>query len=60
MIGAAQRFPAFEDWAKMTELEQDALLSRIEAARRRKLLLLWAAAVAGTATAAYIAFAIWL
>jgi hypothetical protein len=26
MIGAPQRFPAFEDWTKMTELEQDALL----------------------------------
>jgi len=60
MIGAPQRFPAFEDWTKMTEHEQDALLSHMEAARRRKLLLLWALAVAGAATAAYIAFAIWL
>jgi hypothetical protein len=60
MIGAPQRFPDFEHWAKMTEPEQDALLSRLEAARRRRLLLLWAAAVAGAATATYIAFAIWL
>jgi len=60
MMGAPQRFPAFEDWTKMTEPEQDALLSRLEAARRRKLLLLWAAAVVGAATAAYFAFAIWL
>jgi hypothetical protein len=59
MIGASQRFPAFEDWTKMTEPEQDALLSRMEAARRRKLLLLSAAAVAGAGAATYIAFAIW-
>ena len=60
MIGAPQRFPAIEDWTKMTELEQDALLSHLEAARRRRLLQLWAAAVAGAAAAAYIASAIWL
>ena len=59
MIGAPQRFPAFDDWAKMTEPEQDALLARMEAARRRRLWLLSATAVVGAATAAYIAFAIW-
>jgi hypothetical protein len=60
MMGAPQRFPAFEDWTKMTEPEQDALLSRMEAARRRKLLLLWVTAVAAATAAAYVAFAIWL
>jgi hypothetical protein len=60
MIGAPQRFPAFEDWTNMTEPEQDALLARMEAARRRRLWSLWAAAVVGAATTAFIAFAIWL
>jgi hypothetical protein len=32
MIGSAPRFPVFEDWEKMTEQEQDALLGRMEAA----------------------------
>jgi len=44
----------------MNEPQQDALLSRMEAARRPKLLLLWAMAVAGAVIAAYIAFALWL
>ena len=60
MMGASPRFPAFEDWTKLTESEQDALLSRMEAARRRKSLLLWTTGVAATAMATYIAFAIWL
>jgi hypothetical protein len=60
MIGAPPRFPAFEDWAKMTEPEQDALLARMEAGRRRRLWLLWATAVVGAPIAAYIAFALWL
>jgi hypothetical protein len=29
-------FPAFDEWARMSEQEQDALLARIESARRRK------------------------
>jgi hypothetical protein len=60
MIGAPQRFPAFEDWTRMTEPEQDALLARMEAGRRRRLSLLWATGVVGAAIAAYIAFALWL
>jgi hypothetical protein len=32
---SAPSFPAFEDWKRMSEREQDALLDRLEAARRR-------------------------
>jgi hypothetical protein len=31
----APSFPAFEDWKKLSEREQDALLDRLEAAKRR-------------------------
>jgi hypothetical protein len=54
MIGSAPRFPAFEDWEKMTEQEQDALLGRMEAARRRKSWLSWTAIVAGLTIATYV------
>jgi hypothetical protein len=39
MIGSAPQFPAIDDWQKMSETEQDALLARMEAARRRVALL---------------------
>ncbi len=58
MIGSAPRFPTFEDWEKMTEQEQDALLGRMEAARRRKSWLSWAAVVAGLTIAAYVMLSI--
>jgi hypothetical protein len=29
-------FPAFEDWKRMSERQQDALLDRLEAAKRRR------------------------
>jgi hypothetical protein len=32
-------FPAIEDWRKMSEGEQDALLDALEAGRRRRVLL---------------------
>jgi hypothetical protein len=35
MQRSAPSFPAFEDWKRMSEREQDALLDRLEAARRR-------------------------
>lgn len=35
-MASAQQFPAFEIWQQMEESEQDALLSRLEATRRRK------------------------
>jgi hypothetical protein len=53
MIGSAPRFPVFEDWQKMTEQAQDALLGRMEAARLRKSWLSWVDIVAGLAIAAY-------
>ncbi|TMJ72707.1 MAG: hypothetical protein E6G91_10030 [Alphaproteobacteria bacterium] len=39
MIGATPQFPAIDDWQKMSEAEQDALLARMESARRRGALL---------------------
>jgi hypothetical protein len=41
MIGATPQFPAIDDWQKMSETEQDALLARMESARRRGALLNW-------------------
>jgi hypothetical protein len=35
MPPAAPPFPAFEDWKRMSEREQDALLDRLEAEKRR-------------------------
>jgi len=34
----APSFPAFEDWKRMSQREQDALLDRLETAKRRGLL----------------------
>ena len=39
MIGATPQFPAIDDWQRMSETEQDALLARMETARRRSALL---------------------
>lgn len=36
MSPPAPSFPAFEDWKKMSEREQDALLDRLEAAKRHR------------------------
>ena len=58
MIGSAPRFPAFEDWENMTEHEQDQLLGRMDAARRRKSWLSWTAIVAGLTIAAYVMLSI--
>ena len=37
MMRSAPRFPAIDEWARMSEVEQDTLIARIEAARRWKL-----------------------
>ena len=39
MIGSAPQFPAIDDWQKMSETEQDALLAHMETARQRGALL---------------------
>lgn len=39
MLFATPRFPALDDWRRMSEREQDALIGKIEAAKRRKTLL---------------------
>jgi hypothetical protein len=36
MMRSAPRFPALDEWARMSEVEQDTLIARIEAARRWK------------------------
>jgi orotate phosphoribosyltransferase len=35
MPPAASQFPTFDEWKRMSEREQDALLDRLEAERRR-------------------------
>lgn len=59
VLRATPRFPAFEDWTKMSEQQQDALLFRMETARRRKARLVWAAVVAGLAMTVYLGLAVW-
>jgi len=39
MSQSAQSFPAFDEWEKMSESEQDALIARLEVTRRRGALL---------------------
>jgi hypothetical protein len=51
MIGATPQFPAIDDWQKMSETEQDALLARMERARRRGALI-YRLLIALTCTAA--------
>jgi hypothetical protein len=59
MIGATPQFPAIDDWQKMSETEQDALLARMESARRRGTLLYrLLIALACTAASAGIVLAI--
>ena len=59
MIGATPQFPAIDDWQKLSETEQDALLARMESARRRGALLYGLLiALACTATGAGIVLAI--
>jgi hypothetical protein len=36
MIGSTPRFPAFDDWQRMSESEQDALIAKLETARWRR------------------------
>jgi hypothetical protein len=54
-----RRFPAFDAWQAMSESEQDALLAKIERARRRshafKSILIAGLVVAATSAALYLA-----
>jgi hypothetical protein len=36
MFASVPSFPPFQQWERMSESEQDALIDRIEAARRRR------------------------
>ena len=36
MLGSTPAFPPFEQWQSMSETEQDALIARMETARRRQ------------------------
>ena len=59
MSRPASSFPAFEDWKRMSEREQDALLDRLEATKRRRALrarLLMALGCAAVALAAGFVF----
>jgi hypothetical protein len=35
MLGSAPSFPVLDEWQRMSESEQDALIGRMETARRR-------------------------
>jgi hypothetical protein len=55
MSRPAPSFPAFEDWKRMSAREQDALLDRLEAAKRRSSLRTRLLMVLGCATVALAA-----
>jgi hypothetical protein len=57
MIGSTPRFPAFDEWQRMSESEQDAFISRLEAARRRRSLVL--RILLGLAGASFIIVVAW-
>ena len=63
MLRAAPSFPAFDEWQKMSESEQDALLASLEAGQRRgrlaMRLLLGAAGTAIIAAAGGALLALW-
>jgi hypothetical protein len=42
MLTNKSRFPALDEWTRMSEQEQDALLARLEKVRRGRRWLLWA------------------
>ena len=48
----APAFPAFDDWKRMSEREQDALLDRLEADKRRGAFVSWLLIGLAFATAA--------
>ena len=62
MTPAAPQFPSLNAWEGMSELEQDALIDRIEKGRRRRLLwsriqaaVMWAAAAVCLSGLVYLA-----
>jgi hypothetical protein len=48
MLTNKPSFPAFDEWARMSEQEQDAFLTRMENMRRRRRWLLWTVLSAGS------------
>ena len=52
MQRSAPSFPAFDDWKRMSEREQDALLDRLEAQKRRGVVATWLVVGLGLVTAA--------
>jgi hypothetical protein len=57
MIGSASRFPAFDDWQRMSESEQDALIAKLETARWRRSMM-WRLLLGLVCGAAAIAIAL--
>jgi hypothetical protein len=59
----APAFPAFAEWQKMSESEQDALLDALEAGRRRGRLatglVIWVGGTAAIAAAGVLLLALW-
>ena len=61
MLSSTPAFPAIEQWQAMSEAEQDALIGRLEAARRRRRgLLRLVVGLAGTMAAAAICTTLYL
>jgi hypothetical protein len=58
MLGRGSEFPAFDDRRSMSESEQDALIGRIEVARRPRAIVLRALSLALAAVVAGAAFVI--
>ena len=60
MLSSTQAFPPFEQWQAMSEAEQDALIGRMERARRRRRGLLRFLAGLGAAAMTAISTALYL
>lgn len=60
MSRPAPSFPAFDDWKRMSEREQDALLDRLEAQKRRGSRMARLLIAVGTVTVALAAGLVFL
>jgi hypothetical protein len=62
MIGSSPQFPALSEWQKMSESEQDTLINKMEAVRRRnsRIFIAFFFATFGAAIAAALCAVGWL
>jgi hypothetical protein len=57
MLTNKPEFPELDEWTRMSDEEQDALLTRMESARRRIPWLFWSVCSAGLVVIAWALFA---